>query len=398
MRTPAVCSLLAVASTAIAQPIVVDNPSFGPGSITFDPSQNLAFLDLTVTSNLSHAAMQTELMPGGAYEDWRYATRSEVVAFVNSFGWSPPLSDQTQGAQIDGPIGRTIIDDYIGLTGAINGISDSAAGFLENEDAIWIWFYEDFGLQFSGFNLIGVGTLGSFNAGHWLVRESTPSYPTYQGRLAESGTVVDGDADFRATLFSRWGFPLETIEHTNVPVLDGLFTVPLSFDPALFEIPDAMLRFEVRAPSGVGAYEAVNADQPLSPAPNAMFARRASTADSADVAMTLNNETTIALPLNAGTAPYGVGYSDPIVTRSGNLVVLNGLVGDTGISNDPETAFATLPAGFRPNARLLFLQASSAGIYRVDVLPSGDIVFQDAPGVGGPMDWVSLDGISFPIE
>ena len=104
MRTPAICSILAVASTAIAQPVVVDNPSFGPGSITFDPSQNLAFLDLTVTSNLSHAAMQTELMPGGAYAGWRDATRSEVVAFVNSFGWSPALSDQTQGAQVDGPI------------------------------------------------------------------------------------------------------------------------------------------------------------------------------------------------------------------------------------------------------------------------------------------------------
>ncbi|MEM1329431.1 MAG: hypothetical protein AAGG07_02600 [Planctomycetota bacterium] len=442
MRIPTACLFLALAATpAIAQPVVGSDPRFGSGAITGDPSQNLVFLDLTVTEGISLAAMKTELLPGGAYERWRYATPSEVAAFINSFGWSPPISGPSLGeVLVAGSTGRTIVEDYIGVTFETFDGLPSATGYLENGNVIRIGFEIGFG-PVSTFNLFS--PVSSADTGHWLVRDVVPNAPTYQGTLAESGTPFDGVADFRATLTSRFGVPLETIEHAGVAVFGGLFKIPLSFDSALFESPGATLRIEVRAPSGVGEYQALTPDQPVSPAPSAVFAQNASladfalnadtaasaaaamvamhadsaetaniaasadtatlasnalNADSADVAMSLSNEASVPLPLSAGTEPYGAGYSSPVVTRIGNLVVLNGLVRDVGISNAEGTVFATLPAGFRPTARLLFLQASSGGVYRVDVLPSGELQFLGAPGVGGAIDWVSLDGISFRIE
>ncbi|MEM1329433.1 MAG: hypothetical protein AAGG07_02610 [Planctomycetota bacterium] len=423
-----VAAVAIIASPAIAQPVVGSDPQFGPGSITIDPDQTLDFLDLTVTNGISLAAMQTQLMSGGTYEGWRYATRGEIVSLINSLGWPSTLSDQQESDSFLDDNARPILEDFIGVTDAFDFFGDDyilGTGYLENGNAIRITWGEAKGGE-SYFDYITPESqfapefqFNPANTGHWLVRTTRSSPPTYQGTLGESGTPFDGTADFRATLLSGGGAPLETIEHTEVSVANGLFTIPLSFDPALFETSGAMLRMEVRAPSGVGDYEAVTPDQPLSPAPSAVFAERAAladvainastamtaetalnadAADAADVALALSNEASVALPLSAGAEPYGVGYRGPVVSRSGNLVVLNGLVRDVGISNTIGTTFATLPAGFRPTARLLFFQASSAGMYRVDIQTNGQIQFQGAPGVGGEIDWISLDGVSFTLE
>ena len=129
------------------------------------------------------------------------------------------------------------------------------------------------------------------------------------------------------------------------------------------------------------------------------FATSAASADSANVASTLSNQESRPLTLFAGTEIYGAGYLPPTATRIGNTVTLNGLVRDVGNLSFPTgNTFAILDEGMRPNGRLIFLQASSAGAYRIDVKTDGTLSFQGAPGVGGSIDWVSLDGISFPIE
>tara|TARA_R110002072_G_scaffold110084_6_gene237527 strand:- start:565 stop:1839 length:1275 start_codon:yes stop_codon:yes gene_type:complete len=417
----AVAALTITAAPILAQPIVLDDPQFGSGSISGDPAQNLVFLDLTVTEGISLAAIQTGLQPGGTYEGWRYATRGEVAAFINSFGgWFHPISDQTEQYAQTGVVARTILEDFIGITEEVTFFGYDyilGTGYLENGNAIRIQFTGSKDPEESVFFFISPDTkeppfpLSPPNTGHWLVRDVEAPAPTYQGTLADAGTPVDADADFRVTLVSGFGVMLETIEHTQVPVTDGLFTIPLSFDPTLFETPGAALRIEVRAPSGAGDYETITPDQPISPAPIAVFAQRAgqsetadfatsaASADSANVASTLSNQESRPLTLFAGTEIYGAGYLPPTATRIGNTVTLNGLVRDVGNLSFPTgNTFAILDEGMRPNGRLIFLQASSAGAYRIDVKTDGTLSFQGAPGVGGSIDWVSLDGISFPIE
>jgi hypothetical protein len=395
-----------------AQPVIGDDPEFGAGSITVDPSQNLVFLDLTVTKDIPFATMQTELLPGGAYERWRYATPGEIAALANSFGWTPPITNPTETAGIlvnYSTVAQDIVN-AIGITSIGFADSEYAYGFLQDEDSISISWRQRLSNS-SLYTYTPVPDIESFDLGHWLVRDLPTQTPTYQGTLADMGTPVDSDADFRVSLVTQFGIALETIEHTQVHVTDGLFTIPLSFDPTLFETPGAALRIEVRAPSGAGDYETITPDQPISPAPIAVFAQRAghseiadfatsaASADSANVASALSNQESRPLTLLAGTEIYGVGYLPPTATRIGNTVTLNGLVRDVGNLSFPAgNAFAILDEGMRPNGRLIFLQASSAGAYRIDVKTDGTLSFQGAPGVGGSIDWVSLDGISFPIE
>ncbi|MEM1329432.1 MAG: hypothetical protein AAGG07_02605 [Planctomycetota bacterium] len=394
-----VAAVTIIASPAIAQPVVGSDPQFGPGSITGDPSQNLEILDLTVTAGVSVATMQTELLPGGTYEGWRYATLNEVVAFVNSFGWSPPITDAFEFNEVDGLLARTILDDFIGVLDSGPFGVQITTGYLQDESVVQLG-YSPFGAEQSFFASFPGDSdfIGSEVKGHWLVRDVEPNVPMYQGILAESGVPFDGDADFRVTLSSGFRLPLETIEHSQVSVANGLFTIPLSFSLALFENTGATLRIDVRAPAGTGDFEPLTPDQPVSLAPIAIYALTAKSADFAAAAGTLTSDAAVPLQLVIGTEPYGVGYRSPVVSRSGNQVILNGLVRDVGISNEPGRGFAILPEGFRPTARLLFLQASSAGVYRIDVLPDGQLQFQGAPGVGGLIDWVSLDGISFTLE
>ncbi|MEQ9206867.1 MAG: hypothetical protein RLN78_05840 [Phycisphaerales bacterium] len=377
-----------------AQPVIGDDPEFGAGSITVDPSQNLVFLDLTVTKDIPFATMQTELLPGGAYERWRYATPGEVAALANSFGWTPPITNPTDTAGIlvnSSTVAQDIVN-AIGITSIGFLDSELAFGFLQDEDAIFISWRQRLSNS-SLYTYSPIPDIESFDLGHWLVRDLPTQTPTYQGTLAEMGTPVDSDADFRVSLVTQFGIALETIEHTQVPVTDGLFTIPLSFDPTLFETPGAALRIEVRAPSGAGDYETISPDQPISPAPSAVFAQRAA------VASALSNQESRPLTLFAGTEIYGAGYLPPTATRIGNTVTLNGLVRYVGNSDIPAgTTFAILDEGMRPNGRLVFLQASSAGAYRIDVKTDGTLSFQGAPGVGSSIDWVSLDGISFTLD
>jgi hypothetical protein len=90
---------------------------------------------------------------------------------------------------------------------------------------------------------------------------------------------------------------------------------------------------------------------------------------------------------------YGSGF-DTAAFRTDQLgkVHLRGLVTKNGALPTKEDTIATLPAGYRPKARMIFAVGSgSAG--RVDVLPNGDIrwIF----GGGAEKDYTSLDTISF---
>lgn len=85
---------------------------------------------------------------------------------------------------------------------------------------------------------------------------------------------------------------------------------------------------------------------------------------------------------------FGSDWEDPAYAKdSQNIVHLRGLVrnGIIGV-----TVFL-LPAGYRPNKKLIFAVKDSTLVGGVDVLSSGEVRFR----TGTASNWVSLSGISF---
>ena len=96
--------------------------------------ENIQWLELTETANMSRNAVESELVSGGLFDGWRYATRSETEALYDSLwggtteGWS---SDNYNGA-------RTFFDAF--------GISDLYAddnnsGYSSGGNAQWETYF-----------------------------------------------------------------------------------------------------------------------------------------------------------------------------------------------------------------------------------------------------------------
>jgi hypothetical protein len=99
------------------------------------------------------------------------------------------------------------------------------------------------------------------------------------------------------------------------------------------------------------------------------------------------------LPLNLGNnwTSYLSTYAPASYTKTSNgVVVVKGLLkrGGTPVANE---VIATLPAGYRPEATLLFGNTTNSNVAgRVDVGDNGDIIFRS-----GSAGWYSLDTIRF---
>lgn len=91
-----------------------------------------------------------------------------------------------------------------------------------------------------------------------------------------------------------------------------------------------------------------------------------------------------------GYVTYDGTYTPARYRKLGHVVHLQGMVrsGTTG------TPIFTLPTGYRPNYRLLMRAISADVAARVDILTNGDVLHQS----GGSNAWVSLDGITFPVD
>ncbi len=99
---------------------------------------------------------------------------------------------------------------------------------------------------------------------------------TYQGRLTQSGTPIDGLVDFEFRLFDGSGggalpVGLPAVQN-NVNVAEGVFTVNLDFGAGMFEGSERWLEIAVRFPAGGGAYTTMAPRQLVTPAPYALFA------------------------------------------------------------------------------------------------------------------------------
>ncbi len=154
-----------------------------------------------------------------------------------------------------------------------------------NPNGTWSLYVQDF----------AGGDAGSI-AGGWSIALAGVPAPaldssfTYQGRLESAAEAVNGNADFR---FSLWttetntspdGQAGNTVSRRDVPVTDGLFTTSLDFGFGVADNKNLFLQTEVRSPAGSGAYTTLTPRQPLTATPNAHFARKAKDAENAALA------------------------------------------------------------------------------------------------------------------
>ncbi len=95
---------------------------------------------------------------------------------------------------------------------------------------------------------------------------------TYQGVLEQSGTAVNGTADFNFLLFdaATGGTQIgEAQPRSGLSVADGCFTTMLDFGSAPFTGQALWLEIAVRAPAGTGDFVALTPRQAIAPAPYA---------------------------------------------------------------------------------------------------------------------------------
>jgi hypothetical protein len=99
------------------------------------------------------------------------------------------------------------------------------------------------------------------------------------------------------------------------------------------------------------------------------------------------------LSLAAGWANYGTVYDGAAYHREDGRVYLRGLVTRTDGLPPGESPIGTLPAGYRPEKRMIFAANGGPQVTRVDVAPNGQVIWVN--GTPKEKDHTSLDTISF---
>ncbi|MEM1423051.1 MAG: hypothetical protein AAGH64_03510 [Planctomycetota bacterium] len=217
---------LSLPGVSAAQLEEVDDPIFGPGSLTLDVAQDLLFLDPVHTLGLSYDDMLVQLEPGGTFEFYRHATVEEVAALLNNGGFTPGLfppyddqfgfvifpSGQPAGslAGLQDTLSVTITTD--GLTGTA-GYTDTASQFFDDARLVVSLGVqrEPSGLGGLGIDFASVTPLerdgggSTDDAAHWLIRVQDPE-PKCLGDFNRDDIVDLGDFGiFGAAFGSREG-------------------------------------------------------------------------------------------------------------------------------------------------------------------------------------------------
>ena len=109
---------------------------------------------------------------------------------------------------------------------------------------------------------------------------SQPTSFTYQGRLTDAAMAANGTYDFEFALFNTEvnGAVINTVNVAGVTVTNGVFTVELDFGVAAFPNEARYLEIRVKRPSDLN-YTALAPRQPITSAPFAIRAHKATVAD-----------------------------------------------------------------------------------------------------------------------
>jgi N-acetylneuraminic acid mutarotase len=157
---------------------------------------------------------------------------------------------------------------------------------------------------------------------------------TYQGQLTDKGAPANGLYDFTCGLYATntGGVSVTTnFSVVKVPVTNGLFTVMLDFDPAVFTGNPLYLELQV-SPAGAGKFSPLLPRQLLTSAPYAFrsaSALLASHATTADVAASA----TLASSVTPGSInAQSLAVSSVNTANLGNNAVINTKINDGAVS------------------------------------------------------------------
>ncbi len=145
---------------------------------------------------------------------------------------------------------------------------------------------------------------------------------TYQGELKQTGSPVNGTADFRFRLYTAaaaGGQIGPEIAQNNISLVGGRFAVPLDFGSAAFGGDQRWLEIDVRSPAGAGAFVMLTPRQRITVAPVARYASQAESASTAGNAAALNGQGG-AFYTNAGNLTSGTLPGARLAGTYGNAV------------------------------------------------------------------------------
>ena len=119
-------------SVAQAQVLEADDNIFGPGALTRDTVLGLDFLDVTLTLGRSVDDVSSEFGVGGEFEDFRYATSSEVANLVNNYGFSPGAAG-SYPIFVAGDLGIDQLSGLVTLLGVTANTSSPASRLVQGK-------------------------------------------------------------------------------------------------------------------------------------------------------------------------------------------------------------------------------------------------------------------------
>ncbi len=135
IRTISAATLLALSFSANASFIQLNDNIQDHGDFTRDLSSSLDWLDVTASRDLSYNQVQAQMLTGGAYEGWRYATVSELDTLFFDFGMTPARTDCSYGnAFCDFSLGgdSLIIEQIINTMGdTFDAMADSRGDSID---------------------------------------------------------------------------------------------------------------------------------------------------------------------------------------------------------------------------------------------------------------------------
>jgi hypothetical protein len=167
--------VFAAAGSARAALLSVDDPFFGPGSITRDTATGLEWLDVPLSVNRTFAEVLDEFGPGGDFRGLRHATGEEITQLFEDAD-IPVIGNLTIGGQQQNyPVAIDLID-LVGATGS-QATFPETRGFYDAASPGSIAVLDFLFVSHAPAYLVTVD--GGFNnpelhwphIGHWLVRE-----------------------------------------------------------------------------------------------------------------------------------------------------------------------------------------------------------------------------------
>jgi hypothetical protein len=245
---------------------------------------------------------------------------------------------------------------------------------------------------------------------------------TYQGQLKQNGSPVTGSADF---VFTLWDAPTggnqvgvtvqsETGGH---PVVDGLFTIELDFNPSgewIFDGTALWMEVSVDYPAGSGQWETLSPRQRLTTTPFASFSTLATAvpwagildmpAGFADGTDDVGDGSFWSLTGNAGTAPgtnfLGTTDDTPLELRVNDYRALrlefaggypNVIAGQSTNYADPDVVSGTI-AGGRLNSVHDWQAVVGGGVGNQAGSVNSTVAGGDYNVIGNVAGWATIGG------